>query len=67
MDKINISVYIDGDEYGDRLWGLVPRTGDYMAVNGRKKGIYKVAEVIWTGDDRPEVIVTLKDEPTQQE
>lgn len=59
---MRIDIYFGGNLYGMRSWDSAPRVGDYMTVNGKKAGTYRVADVIWCCNDTPHVLITLNDE-----
>ena len=60
---MKIDIYFGNKIYGCRFWDVAPRVGEYFAIDGPKSGTYEIVEIIWAGDDKPQVLMTLKDEP----
>lgn len=60
---MRIDIYFGGEIYASRSWDSTPRVGDYIAVKGKKAGTYRVVDVIWCGEDIPQVLITLNDKP----
>lgn len=54
-----IDIYLGDEKYGIRRWDAAPRSGEFLAISGPKEGVYRIDEVIWGGQDEPQVVLVL--------
>lgn len=62
---MRIDIYIGQKAYGCRFWDTAPRVGEHLTVRGERAGTYEVEEIIWCGDEEPQVILTTKEQPVR--
>ena len=59
---MRIDIYFGNEIYGCRHWDVVPRVGEYIAIDGPRAGSYEIIEIIWAGDSEPQALITLAED-----